>query len=238
MDHPEVNPYLAPDENHPYLEGVTPWLDNNKARSKPRFVQLHGASGSGKTTLVRELMKRWGPVMDVHLLNYQRQPIVQFLMNAPNRPLCLVGHYYAACGGADTLKSRHVPYLIAKEALDLGYDVLLEGIFLSVELHRVVALQEAGYDRHNVFIDVPIAWCEESVQLRREAAGKDRRALKQMDAFHPRIMHTYDRMSKAGLSSLFVADGGSLDEDADHSPRGDAMRARYSALAEVEALLA
>lgn len=199
----EVSDYLVRDGNHPYLEGVLPW-NSNKERVQGRIVQLHGASGSGKTTLVRHLMEMYGPVKDIHLLNYQRQPIAQFLMNAPNRPLCLVGHYYAACGGADTLKSRHVPYLIAKEALDLGYDVLLEGIFLSVELHRVVALQEAGYDRHNVFLDVPIEWCEESVQRRREAAGKPRRPLKQMESFHPRIMHTKTRMEQAGLPNLYA----------------------------------
>ena len=195
--------YLAPDDNSPYLSGVPAWV-SNKDRKKPRIVQLHGASGSGKTTLVRALMEAWGPVEDVMKPEYQRKPVAQVIYNAPNRPLVLVGHYYAACGGADTLKSRHVPYLIAKEALDLGYDVLLEGIFLSVEVHRVKALQEAGYDRHNVFLDVPIEWCEESVQRRREAAGKERRPLKQMEAYHPRIMWTKKRLEEAGVSNLYA----------------------------------
>lgn len=228
----EVTPYFHPDENSPYLAGVEPFVRSSRA---PRFVQLHGASGSGKTTLVRSLMESWGPVIDHRLPSYQKQPIAQFLMNAPDRPLCLIGHYYAACGGADTLKSRHVPYLIAKEALDLGYDVLLEGIFLSVEVHRVASLQEAGYDRHSVFLDVPIEWCEESVQLRREAKGSPRRPLKQMEAFHPRIMHTLNRLKAVEVPNLYASSG--HNDCPSDSPEREATASRSWALSLVRELL-
>lgn len=188
----------------------------------PRFVQVHGASGSGKTTLVKALMAtpEWQPTRDV-ASDFQKRPIAQVLCNAPIRPLLLVGHYYVGCGGADTLKHRELPYRIAREALDRGYDVLLEGIFVSLELHRVVDLQNDGYDRHNVFLDVPMEVCEESVQLRRDAAGTPRRPLKQMADTHPRIMRTYDRMAQAGLPNLYLpfspAESGLENRDLDYA---------------------
>lgn len=105
-----VEDYFAHDENHPYLADMKPWkVGPLHTRAKPRIIQLHGASGSGKTTLVRALMEEWSPVVDIHNTKVQRQPVAQLLMNAPNRPLLLVGHYHTGCGGADTLKSRTCP---------------------------------------------------------------------------------------------------------------------------------
>jgi predicted kinase len=189
----------------------------------PRFVQLFGASGSGKSTLVRNYIASIGGyVLDVHHA-MQRQPVAQVAEKAV-RPLLTIGHYNTACGGGDTLKNKDLPYRMAREAMTKGYDVLMEGIFLSLELHRVVALQNDRYDRHSIFLDVPMDECEESVQLRREAAGSPRRPLKQMADTHPRIMRTHDRQRDSQLPNLYVFSG-------------DADKVRHDALCKLIELL-
>lgn len=195
----------------PYLTAL-PKITYKQPTREPRLVQLHGASGSGKTTLIRHFIRDME--IESHEANravgrqdmfhsMQKKPIAEvYLFEHLPRPVVLIGHYQAACGGADTLKSRALPYEIAREALIKGYDVLVEGIFLSVEVWRVKALQEDAYARWNVFLDIPIEDCEESVQQRREAAGKARRPLKQMEAYHPRIMHTFNRLAGEGVDNL------------------------------------
>lgn len=131
----------------------------------------------------------------------RRQPIA---LTFPDRNLCVVGHYDVTCGGADTIKSKDKCYEVAQEALDNGYNVLLEGIFLSVELHRTVALARAGVDRHDVFIDIDMENCIEAVQQRRLAEGKAIKELKQMEPFHRRIMRTRDRLLEAGIDPATI----------------------------------
>lgn len=163
----------------------------------PRLVQVRGASGAGKTMLARTLMdglgrpKKW-------FVPGRRQPI-SLTFEKPVRPLCVVGHYEVQCGGADTIKSKEEGYEVARTALRNGFDVLLEGIFLTVERDRTVQLQADGFDRHDVFINLPMDVCTESVMLRREAAGKERRELKEMKNFHRRVMRTRDRLLEAGI---------------------------------------
>lgn len=201
----------------------------------PRLVQLRGASGSGKSTAARELIaglgrpNRW-------MIPGRKNPIA-LTFEKPVRPLCVVGHYGAvSTGGVDTISSRSQPYEVAREALRQGFDVFMEGILVSVELHRTMELVAAGVDRHDVFIDMTCAECTEWVHRRQEKAGKQRSELRQMEAFHRRIMRTHERLTLAGVdpSTLHVYStsdvaGAEFDERA--------VYVRHMALARVRELL-
>lgn len=165
-----------------------------------RLVQIRGASGSGKTHLARAVMAAAGPAQKWRIEG-RRQPIA---LTFPAVNLCVVGHYDVTCGGADTIKSKDKCYEVAEAALDRGFNVLLEGIFLAVELHRTVDLARRGIDRHDVFIDIPMADCITSVQARRIADGKEAKELKQMEPFYRRIMRTRDRLLAAGIDPSTV----------------------------------
>lgn len=163
-----------------------------------RIVQVRGASGSGKSSLVRAVMaglgrpNRW-------MVAGRREPLA-LTFDKPVRPLCVVGHYGpASTGGVDTIKDKEQPYAVARRAIAEGFDVLLEGIFISIEYWRTLYLHQDGYDRRDVFIDLSVEECTEWVHRRQEAAGKERKALKQMADFHPRILHTRDRLLAAGV---------------------------------------
>lgn len=190
----------------------------------PRLVQVRGASGSGKSTLARAVMDGLGGRRNKWYVDGRRQPI-SMTFEKPVRPLCVVGHYEVMCGGADTIKSKEENYAVARTALGNGFDVLLEGIFLTVERDRTVQLWRDGIDRHDVFIDLPIDVCTESVMLRREASGRERRELKEMKNFHRRVMRTRDRLLEAGIppETVHVFGGAGIDLDHAGFVRTDAL---------------
>lgn len=164
-----------------------------------RIVQVRGASGSGKTSLVRAVMSGLRP-MGKWYVEGRKQPIC-LTFQKPGRPLCVLGNYQdgIATGGVDTITEKETPYRVAREASRQGFDVLMEGIFISIEYWRTLYLHEAGFDRYDVFIDLSVDECTEQVYRRQEAAGKQRTPLKQMADFHPRVLHTRDRLLAAGV---------------------------------------
>jgi hypothetical protein len=172
-----------------------------------RLVQVRGASGSGKSTLVRNIIGEIGPAVRWKIAGRQRPIALTF----PNHQLCIVGHYDVTCGGCDTIKSRSQPYEVAQKALSLGFNVLMEGLFMAVELHRTVELERFcganGHERHDVFIDQPLEHCVLSVNARRAAEGRPPKEMRQMEAFHKRIMQTEARLRGAGLGNIHIYGG-------------------------------
>ena len=165
-----------------------------------RLVHIRGASGSGKTHLAREVMRHCGTPVRWKIGGRQKPIALTF----PAVNLAVVGHYDVTCGGADTIKSKDKCCEVVDEALARGFNVLVEGIFLAVELHRTVELAARGVDRHDVFLDIPMADCIDSVQARRVADGKEPKELKQMEPFYRRIMRTRDRLIGAGIDPSTV----------------------------------
>lgn len=166
-----------------------------------RIVQVRGASGSGKTTLVRTMMAEMAVTPNRWYVEGRKQPIA-LTFNDPGRPrpLCVIGNYgERATGGVDTITEKETPYRIAREAVRQGYDVLMEGIFISIEFWRTLYLQQDGFERYDVFIDLTVEECTEQVYRRQEKAGRERTPLKQMEDFHPRVLHTRDRLLAAGV---------------------------------------
>lgn len=171
-----------------------------------RIVQVRGASGSGKTYLMRQLMEELGSPVRVRPKDdpTKRKPS---LLVWPAHGIAIVGHYDVQCGGCDTIKSRSRPYELARQVSDAGMHVLMEGLFVSQELHRSVALEADGYERHDIFLHPPIDECTANVMRRRAAVGKEAIELKQMREYHPRMMRTLERMQLAGLGRLHVFKG-------------------------------
>jgi len=122
----------------------------DKQPSRGIIVQVSGASGSGKTHLMRSVMAPLGAPMRVRPKDdpTKRKPS---LLVWPKHKLAVIGHYDVSCGGCDTIKSRSRPFELARMAVDDGLNVLMEGLFVSQELHRVVALTHDGYERHNIY---------------------------------------------------------------------------------------
>lgn len=181
-----------------------------------RIVQVRGASGSGKSTLVRNLMAeltdRYGPPNRWYVPGRKNPIALTFqkpvdptgsdtlTFSKPVRPLCVVGHYGSvSTGGVDTITEKETPYRVAREAVRQGFDVLLEGIFISIEYWRTLYLHQDGFDRYDVWLDLTVEECTEWVHRRQEAAGRERTPLKQMADYHPRMMYTRSRLITAGV---------------------------------------
>lgn len=161
------------------------------------IIQVRGASGSGKTTLVRRAMEELGgpwrrviPKVD----QPRRKPM--FLLNPDlNLPKAVIGHYDVTCGGVDTIKHLGRPHELAYELASAGCDVLMEGLWASVEVHKSAGMAEHHQvRRHEVFVHVPVEVCRASVDDRRRGEGKPVREQKQMEGFHRRIHQTQERI--------------------------------------------
>ena len=140
------------------------------------IINIRGTSGCGKSTLVRQVMSLYKTKVR-HMEEGRKQPI-GYVLTHPDRdyikdqetPLAVMGHYETACGGCDTInKHDHVLDLV-RQADDLGYHVIFEGLLLSGEVHRMTSLQEEGRDFQVIGMDkVDIETCLASVNARRLA---------------------------------------------------------------------
>lgn len=147
------------------------------------IINLRGTSGSGKSTLTRELMKRY-PIKTRVKVKDRKQPI-GYILNGAERggipyddlpQLYIPGHYETPCGGCDTITSMDTIYDHVTRAADQGMDVFFEGLLLSSEFNRTLALAER-FGRENLLVvglDVGLQECLDSVNgRRREKRGPD-----------------------------------------------------------------
>lgn len=171
-----------------------------------RIIQLRGPSGSGKTTVMRRVMDILGQPVRVRPKDDPTRRAPSLLV-WPDRKVAVVGHYDVLCGGCDTIKSRERPFELARMAADQGASVLLEGLFTTMEFHRTVALQNDGYERHDVFIRPPEAECRANVEARRLSQGKEIKEQKQMAEYYRRVARTLERLQLAGLPNLTWLEG-------------------------------
>ena len=155
------------------------------------ILNIRGTSGSGKSTLVRNIMALYGPPMKVRVPD-RKQPLMYICPRLEHqceacqddpegtceraRSLAVIGHYETPCGGCDTIPSLDRVYEVVREAHRGGYDVLYEGLLVSAEVNRCVALaREVGLDNLQVIaLDVPLELCLESVNARRHARDPDK----------------------------------------------------------------
>lgn len=148
------------------------------------IINVRGTSGSGKSTLVRRIMGLY-PSREAQTVPGRRQPI-SYLLTRPDGPgLMVPGHYEIECGGCDTVKTTDqvlAMALTAARAPSPGCDVLMEGLLLSENVGKVVAMRDAAreldkYAVHPVLVirlNTPVEDCLAAVRDRRARRGDTR----------------------------------------------------------------
>jgi len=140
-------------------------------------VNPRGAGGAGKTALARQVMAEYGWPQDgrVTPIRHGRheRPIGYRLVHPHGgRPLAVLGHYEATCGGCDTIRlsdgGLDGVFRLADAFASAGHDVLLEGLRLSGEHRRSAALAEA-HAVHVLRLDTPLERCVRNLVARRRA---------------------------------------------------------------------
>jgi hypothetical protein len=108
----------------------------------------------------------------------RKQPIGYILTKAMHRPLALIGHYETDCGGCDTITSMDDIYERVRAAAVAGMDVLFEGLLISADANRIIALDQWSREAHEgsttvrvIALDTPLDLCIESVNHRRRNAA-------------------------------------------------------------------
>lgn len=133
------------------------------------IINLRGTSGSGKSTLVRNVMALYGNKTN-YKVEGRKQPIgyvLQYGAGTRVQPLAIVGHYETDCGGCDTIANMDEIYGKVREAHKAGMDVLYEGLLISADANRVVALHTDGLFVRVIALNTPLDVCLESVNHRR-----------------------------------------------------------------------
>lgn len=173
----------------------------------PLLVQVRGASGSGKSTLVRTFLEGLGQsirYMDRaawglgHVDSPASRPFALGYRLGLGNTLVVPGHYDAPGGGCDMIKKADHAYDIADRADSHGAHVLMEGLFISKEYARLI--ERAGRAPLVIYLDLPEVECEESVQQRREALGKERRPLSKHGPDWREVRRAVARLEAAGLA--------------------------------------
>lgn len=142
------------------------------------IINIRGTSGSGKSTLVRKIVARYDKRLPVKVegrkqpIGYIYQVIDQSSGRIIGKPLAVIGHYETDCGGCDTITSMDEIYQRVRTAHDAGMDVLYEGLLISADANRVIALHTDGYPLVVIALNTELELCIESVNLRRKNAAE------------------------------------------------------------------
>jgi predicted kinase len=131
------------------------------------IITLRGTSGTGKTTLVRKIKEQYHR-KEAHYVDGRKQPIRYTLRHENGRSLSVLGSYETTCGGCDTIKTLDQMFELARESHYLGHDVLMEGLLLSPEKWRTVALHTNGLPVLALALDIPLEVCLDRVNARRK----------------------------------------------------------------------
>lgn len=139
-----------------------------------------GIGGSGKTELVRRILVDYGwgeggRVEPIHHRGRHRPIAYRLLHPQGGRPLAVLGHYEATCGGCDTIRladgGLDEAFRLADRYAAGGHDVLLEGLLLSAEHRQSAALAEV-HELHVLRLDTPLDRCIQNVIARRRASRR------------------------------------------------------------------
>lgn len=182
------------------------------------IINIRGTSGSGKSYIVREVMRRVHGAKFAIKVPGRRQPLLyRFGFSAPRGApphtyLSIIGHYETACGGCDTIHSLDRIYELVREEHGCGNHVLYEGLLLSAEVNRPVALHDAGYPLLVIGLDVPLQECIDSINARRRAKDPDKPPVnpKNTEAKWKQTRRAMQRLEEAGVRTEWHGRAGAL----------------------------
>lgn len=170
------------------------------------IINIRGTSGSGKTTLARQVMGLFESRI-VFRKEGRRQPLgyVYRRKGGQGKSLAVVGHYETACGGCDTIPSLDDVYQLVRDANGQGYDVLFEGLLISSEVQRLIALKEFGIKTLVVGLQVPLDVCLSSVNERRWAKDPSKPAVnpKNTTSKYRAVELSMKRLKEAGVNAVW-----------------------------------
>lgn len=166
-------------------------------------INLRGTGGSGKSTVVRRIMA----LATTKIPSFEperRQPIGYFIHFKTPPNLYIPGHYETACGGCDTIKTPDRVYELVRYAVNMGLNVLYEGIIVQDDIKRCLDLnRELRARRQNgvlvIELDTKIDDCLAGIQARRDERGEAK-------PLNPK--NTVDRMQRVHRSCFKLRDAG------------------------------
>lgn len=168
----------------------------------PVAINIRGTGGSGKSTLVRNVMATYPAKMNVEEPGRKR-PSGYILSGEGRATLYVPGHYETACGGCDTIKTMDKVYEQVIDGLELGFNVLYEGIMPMDDVRRAVELNKT-HQLDVIYLTTPIEDCLEGIQARRRAAAEARG--KEPGELNPK--NTIERARRAeGVLKRLIAGG-------------------------------
>ena len=139
------------------------------------IITIRGTSGSGKSHLVRSIMELYEDKIPIYVRG-RKQPLVYTLSRpGPHPILTVVGHYETPCGGCDTISNmQHVFELVKEAYYDRDNDVLFEGLIVTSDANKTIAMHETGIPITVITLDTPIEMCLEGVNSRRRIRMKEK----------------------------------------------------------------
>jgi hypothetical protein len=123
------------------------------------ILNIRGTSGAGKTTLVRKLVNIKSA--DKVYKDGRRNPICYQSDNT-----ILLGSYESECGGCDTIHSLGEIFELVDFYAKNGYNVVMEGLLLSEEVKRTIALATI-YKAKIIVLDTSLEKCLSQINERR-----------------------------------------------------------------------
>jgi thymidylate kinase len=141
------------------------------------LIGVRGTSGSGKTYIANLLLTSQGlyePPRD-ETFGIQVKPVchIREPLTSDRKPLAVIGHYHSAAGGCDLFPTNNGPYKIIQRCFEAGADCFYEGLRMSIECRRVLALHQAGVPVHLFYLNTPFEVCVDGVNKRRLQRGWD-----------------------------------------------------------------
>ena len=138
------------------------------------IINPRGTAGSGKTTLARRLVSEYRQAEPLRRGERDRPIACRLRHPLGRRPLVVIGHYERTRGGCDTITvadgGLDEAFRLARCFAASGHDVLLEGLLLSSERPRSIALA-ATHAFHIIRLDTPLERCIRNL-IARQRAGK------------------------------------------------------------------
>jgi hypothetical protein len=142
------------------------------------IVNIRGTSGSGKSHVVRTFFDsslKTQRVPENHYKEGRKQPLMTTYVTEPGQAITRIGHYNTACGGCDTITNQDEVFELVRKVAELGNHVVFEGLLISAEFNRTLALaQSFGNDFHVIALTTPLDVCIAGIQQRRTDRGDER----------------------------------------------------------------
>lgn len=168
------------------------------------IYNIRGTSGAGKTTLVRSITGLFRFHQDT-FVSGRKRPIATVYWNKPEHRLCVVGSYRNVCGGCDTIKTIDEVFAVIRGAHSRGQDVIFEGLLVSVDFRRTVALYNDGLPLTVIGLKTPIDVCIRNVEKRRRKRGvTEPLNPKNTVSKHKGVSRSLERLGEIGIATHWL----------------------------------